>query len=261
MRTAMSHRSLGWVPFLVLGIFMLFTEISLSQNNELFDQGKQQYKAEKYQEALNNWLKIEAEGEHSAALYYNIANAHYRLNSIGPSIYYYEKALELTPGDREILNNLTFAQNATVDAIEPLPQTIFAKWDATLSSWLTFDGWAWVAVSCALSFTLLFLLYYFSIYTLRKRLLFVGSILSLLVLMISLTMSFRTHSRQLTDQPAIIFAESTDIKTDPSKKSETAFILHEGTKVQIVAKDADWFRIVIADGKDGWIPSTDLKEL
>ncbi len=261
MKKLQSHRSLSWLPLVVMGLLLFFTEIAVAQNNELFDQGKQQYKAEKYQEALNNWMKIEAAGEHSAALYYNIGNAHYRLNSIGPSIYYYEKALKLAPGDKEILNNLAFAQNATVDAIEPLPQTIFAKWDTTLSSWLTFDGWAWVTVSCAFLFALLFLLYFFSMYTLRKRLLFVGSILSLLVLLTGLTMSFRTYNRQMNDQPAIIFAESTDIKTDPSKKSETIFILHEGTKVQIIATDEDWYRIVIADGKDGWIPGSDLKAL
>jgi tetratricopeptide (TPR) repeat protein len=254
-------RSLGWLPLVMMGLLLFFTELSFSQSNELFEKGKQLYKAEKYQEALNNWMKIEAAGEHSAALYYNIANANYRLNSIGPSIYYYEKALELAPGDREILNNLAFAQNATIDAIEPLPKTIFAQWDATLSSWLTFDGWAWVTVSCAFLFAVLFLLYFFSNHTLRKRLLFVGSIASFVVLLIGLTMSFRTYNRQLNDQPAIIFAESTDIKTDPSKKSETVFILHEGTKVQIIAKDEDWYRIVIADGKDGWIPGTDLKAL
>lgn len=242
-------------------VFILFSYIGMAQNNALFEQGKQQYKSEKFQEAINNWMKIVRAGEHSSALYYNIANAHYKLNSIGPSIYYYEKALQFAPNDNETLNNLTFAQNATVDAIEPLPKTIFAKWDTTLSSWLTFNGWAWVTVICAVLFALLLLLYYFSVYSVKKRLFFAGAILMFLLIIIGLTMSYRNYHKQVKDQPAIIFAESSNIKSDPSQKSETSFILHEGTKVQIIAEDDDWYRILLADGKDGWIHQKDLKPL
>ncbi len=246
---------------LLFAFFLLCVSVVNAQNNALFEQGKEQYKADNFQEALNNWMKIEASGEHSASLYYNIANAHYKLNSIGPSIYYYEKALQLAPGDKDILNNLAFAQNATVDAIEPLPQTLFVKWDNALSNWLNFEGWAKVSVVSAFLFAIFFLLYYFSASTLRKRALFVSAIVSIFVLFTAVTMSFRTYDRYLSDQPAIIFAESTEIKTEPNMKSETAFVLHEGTKVQILAVEDDWFRIVIASGKDGWIPNTDLKQL
>lgn len=259
-RHSVLRRLPGLIGLIALLFFVCISD-ALAQNNALFEQGKEQYKADKFQEAINNWMKIEAAGEHSAELYYNIANAHYKLNSIGPSIYYYEKALQLAPGDADILNNLAFAQNATVDAIEPLPQTLFVKWDNALSNWLNFEGWAKVSVVSAFLFAIFFLLYYFSAGTVRKRILFVGAIVSIFVLFTAVTMSFRTYDRSISNQPAIIFAESTDIKTEPSRKSETAFVLHEGTKVQILSEEDDWFRIQIADGKDGWIPNTDLKQL
>jgi tetratricopeptide (TPR) repeat protein len=156
MRRNITVKSFGWLPFMVIGLLMFISEMSFAQNQSLFDQGKQDYKSEKYQEAIGSWTKIEQSGAHSSSLYFNLANAHYKLNSIGPSIYYYEKALELAPNDSEILNNLTFAQNATIDAIEPLPKTIFAKWNNKVSGWLTFDGWAWTTVVCAGLFALLF---------------------------------------------------------------------------------------------------------
>ena len=46
-----------------------------------------------------------------------------------------------------------------------------------------------------------------------------------------------------------------------ARPDETAFVLHEGPKVQILSEEDDWFRIQIADGKDGWIHNTDLKQL
>ncbi len=246
--------------FIYLIVF-LFSFLGIAQNNALFEQGKQSYKAEKHQDAIGHWMKIIKDGEHSAAVYFNIANAHYKLNNIGPSIYYYEKALQLSPNDKSVLNNLAFAQNATVDAIEPLPESVFYKWDKRISGLLTYNGWAWVAVISVLMFTVLFLKYYFSVFTRNKRIYFVGAILSVLVFAMGLSLAFRNYNQHLNDKPAIIFAESSDIKSEPTLGSETAFILHEGTKVQILAEDDAWYRVQIADGKEGWIPASDLKAL
>jgi len=243
------------------GFVLLFSMASFAQNGPLFEQGKELYKAEKYIEAVNSWMKILENKQHSASLYYNLGNAHYKLNNIGPSIYYYEKALLLAPNDSDIKNNLAFAENARVDAIEPLPKTIFYKWYHTVSDLLTFDGWSIAVVVFSMSFVLLFLLYYFSYSEGKKRLFFVSALMAILLLGMSLSMAFSTYDDAIKDQPAIIFSESIEVRDAPSLGSETTFTLHEGTKVQIIARDTDWIRIEIANGKDGWIPETDLKEL
>jgi hypothetical protein len=60
-------------------VFLLTFLIALSgfaQNDALFEQGKELYKAENYNEALTTWMKILDSEQHSAALYFNIGNAH-----------------------------------------------------------------------------------------------------------------------------------------------------------------------------------------
>jgi tetratricopeptide (TPR) repeat protein len=245
----------------LLMIILLLAMSNFAQNGPLFEQGKELYKAEKYQEAVNSWMKILESKKHSAELYYNLGNAHYKLNNIGPSIYYFEKALLLSPNDSDIKNNLAFAENATVDDIEPLPKTIFYKWYHSVSETLTFDGWAIAAVSFSVSFVSLFLLYYFSYSEGKKRLFFVAALISILLLGMSFLMAFSTFDEAIKNQPAIIFSESIEVREAPSLGSETAFTLHEGTKVQIIEKDSDWALIEIANGKEGWIPLSDLKEL
>tara|TARA_R110002012_G_scaffold42572_6_gene115875 strand:+ start:46812 stop:47567 length:756 start_codon:yes stop_codon:yes gene_type:complete len=246
----------------LLYILVLIVSFSaFSQNETLFEQGKELYKNGKYQQAINSWMKIVENGEHSAELYFNLGNAQYKLNHIGPSIYYYEKALQLSPNDQDIKNNLAFAENARIDSIEPLPQTVFSKWYTSISSIFTFEGWAVLAVALSLSFVALFLFYYFAFSERKKRLLFVSSMCAGLLLIASLTLAFFTYGDYSKNQPAIIFASEIDVKTEPSMGSNVAFTLHEGTKVQILAQDGNWFRITLADGKDGWIPATDLKQL
>jgi len=242
-------------------IVVLFSMPNFAQNGPLFEQGKELYKAEKYQEAVNSWMKILETKNQSTELYFNLGNAHYKLNNVGPSIYYYEKALSLAPNDNDIKNNLAFAQNATVDDIEPLPKTVFNKWYSSVSEILTFEGWAMSVVVFSMVFVLLFLVYYFSYSEERKRLFFVGAMLSILLFGMSLSMAFSTYNDAIKNQPAIVFSESIEVKDAPNLGSETSFTLHEGTKVQIIEKDADWALIEIANGKEGWIPLSDLKEL
>src|SRR5690554_5234550 len=143
-------------------LILLISFSSFGQNENLFDEGKELYKNGKYQQAITAWMQILDKGEHSAELYFNLGNAQYKLNHIGPSVYYYEKALQLAPNDADIKNNLAFAENARIDAIEPLPETFFSKWYSSIAGIFTFNGWAILAVVSSLSFVALFLLYYFA---------------------------------------------------------------------------------------------------
>ena len=242
-------------------LLALVSSVVWCQSNALFEQGKEHYKNGKFQEAINAWEKVLDNGKHSASLYFNLGNANYKLNNIGPSIYYYEKALQLAPADSDIKTNLKFAENTRIDAIEPLPKTILKRWYEQLAGALTYDGWAVTSVVGAILFVLLFLSYWFSASETKKRLFFITSVVSILVLLVGLVMAYQTYGDVLQDTPAIVFSESTQVKSEPNMGSETAFILHEGTKVQITATEDKWIRVLLANGKDGWIPASDVKRL
>ena len=246
---------------LFFSCLLVISTLGWSQNNALFDQGKAHYKNAKYQDAITTWTKILDHGEHAPELYFNLGNAHYKLNKVGPSIYYYEKALQLAPNDGDIKNNLAFAENARIDAIEPLPKTVFSKWYQSVAGVFTYDGWAKLGVMGAILFMLLFLLYWFSMQERKKRLFFSMSLISMFLMVIAVVMAFQTYQDAVRDRPAIIFAESTDVKNEPKMGGEVAFVLHEGTKVQILLEEENWIRIQLANGKDGWIPLSDVKEL
>lgn len=245
---------------LILGM-LLVSVLGVAQNEALFEQGKENYKNAKFSEAITHWKKIIDNGEESVELYFNLGNANYKLNNIGPSIYYYEKALQLQPNDDDIKTNLAFAENARIDVIEPLPKTVFSRWYQTVSGVFTYNGWAIVSIIGVVLFVGLFLLYWFSISETKKRVYFSTSILSIVICIAALVMAFQTYMDFNQDQPAIIFSESTEVKSEPNMGSETAFELHEGTKVQIIGSDQNWVRIALADGKDGWMPVNDLKQL
>lgn len=242
-------------------VSFLFCSVLIAQNKDLFEQGNALYNEGKYSEAIEKYTAILKSKKHSADLYFNLANAHYKLNHIAPSIYYYEKALLLNPDDIDIKNNMAFAQNMTIDAIDVIPDAGFSKVVKSITNTLSFDGWAKVAVGLVFGFVILFLVYYFAYTTLAKRLTFIGSLVSLFLVCASLAFAFHKYNLDKKDNPAIVFVQETKVKSDPNLRSEEAFRLHEGTKVQVVDSYNDWKKIELADGKTGWVISEDIKLL
>ncbi|CAZ95558.1 tetratricopeptide repeat protein [Zobellia galactanivorans] len=243
-------------------IVIAFVTLTVSgQNKALFDQATEAYNVGEYQRAVDSYLEILQNGQHSAELYYNLGNAYYKLNQIAPSIYYYEKALLLKPNDSEIKNNLGYAQNMTLDAIDRMPATGLTKiYDSTIGI-LSFDQWAYASIVFMILFVLLYIAFYYFHYSSRKRLAFIFSMISLLAMLTSVVFAFLQHSEFEADDPAIVFAKEASVKSEPNKRSLEAFTLHEGTKVNVLEELNDWKKIRIPDGTTGWIQTEDIKIL
>ena len=243
-------------------LILLISTFAIAQNNELFKQGNNLYNEGEFQNAINTYERILDSKNHSAELYFNLANAYYKMNRIAPSVYYYEKALQLSPNDQDVKNNIAFAKNMTIDAIEVMPEIGFSKIMNSIINRFSFDAWALFSVVFVILFVILFLAYHFSYSTNKKRLAFLSSNLSLFLVLIALIFAFQKYDYDQKDKPAIVFAQESEIKSEPNLRSEISFKLHEGTKVQVLEiYNENWTKIKLTDGKTGWIPSQDIKEL
>ncbi len=239
----------------------LFSSIGSAQNTAIFEQANALYNEGKYAESIDKYNVILKSNVHSVELYFNLANAHYKLNNIAPSIYFYEKALQLSPNDEELKNNLAFAKNMTIDAIDAIPLAGLSKIVNKATNLMSFDGWAKIAVGLVFCFVILCLLYYFAYTTLNKRLAFIGSLTTLCLMLITLAFAFHKYNLVKNDRPAIVFEQESKIKSEPNSRSEESFRLHEGTKVQVLDTVKNWSKIKLSDGKTGWISSSEIKLL
>jgi len=243
----------------VFYILLLFTQIFWAQDN--FETGNKLYRQDKFEEAVKAYENVLKTKKHSAELYFNLGNAYYKLNKTAPAIYNYEKALLLNPGYSEAKNNLQFAQNMTIDEIKPVQEVGFGKVIHDFTSSHTYDGWAKIAIGFSVIFLLFFIGYYFSAATLLKRIFFVGLFIALVGLIICVASAIAEKTRYENDKPAIIFADTIGVKNEPKENADDAFILHEGTKVQVIEVLDNWRKIQLADEKEGWINKEALKEI
>lgn len=227
----------------------------------VFDQGNKFYEKENYEAAISSFQSVLNTGKQSAELYFNLGNCYYKLHKVAPAIYNYEKALLLSPNDTEIKTNLEFARKMAIDDIKVIPKVGFNKLLADFTSKYYYDTWAWIAVSFAFVFLLFFVGYYFSQRTIFKRIYFIGMFFWLVGIALSSASGFYEKSRNENERPAIVFAETTPLKSEPKASGQDATILHEGTKVYITESIANWKKVELTDETTGWIEESAIKEI
>lgn len=247
----------------ILGIFFFLTSVLQvnGQNDVLFKKGIDSYNEGRYSEAISYYETILKNKEHSAALYFNLGNCYYRMNRIAPSIYYYEKALILDPNDTEIQNNLAFARQMTVDAIEEMPETGLAKAYQGTAGSLSYEQWAYLSILFVCLGILSYIVYFLVRYSTQKRIALVSSLVLLLLGFMFVALAYIGQQDYQKDQPAIIFADAIIVRAEPNRRSEPVFELHEGTKVQVLDELEDWNKIQLANGQEGWLPQTEIRPL
>jgi tetratricopeptide (TPR) repeat protein len=240
-------------------IVLFFSQVFFAQTG--FEKGNDLYKDGKYDLAVKAYESVLATNKESAELYFNLGNCYYKLQLTAPAIYNYEKALVLDPTNAAVLNNIKFAQKQTIDEIKVVPKVGFAKLLRDFTGIYPFDTWAWITIGFAMTFLLFFMGYYFSQRAVVKRIFFVGMFVVLLFQIMSMSAAFFEKSHFDNEKPAIVFAESTEVKSEPQKASAATFTLHEGTKVYVIETLENWKKIQLTDGTEGWIDSSAIKEV
>lgn len=245
---------------IIVYIFLFLSQAFLAQNS--FEKGNALYQKGQYKEAIQAYESIIKEDrQHSSELYFNLGNCYYKLNKVAPAIYHYEKALVLKPNDTETLNNLKFAKKLTIDEIKEVPKVGFAKLLQNFTAIFSYNTWAWISVGIAFAFLLSFIGYYFSMHTLSKRIYFIMMFVFIFALLITISAGTAEKNQYNNDRPAIVFAESSPVTNEPKKGEPAILILHEGAKVYVIQSLANWRKIELTDGTEGWIDASAIKEV
>jgi len=206
-----------------------------------------------YQQAIKDYEALLKQGA-SADLYYNLGNAYYRTENITKAVLNYERALLLSPSDRDIRFNLQMARSKTIDKITPEQEMFFITWYRSLINLASVDGWARTALIALALAIILALMYLFSERIWLRKVGFFGAIFLIAVFILSNVFAHQQKDLLINRRGAIVTAGAVTVKSTPDKKGTDLFILHEGTKVTITdASMKEWKGIRLADGKEGWI--------
>ncbi|MFN8153443.1 MAG: tetratricopeptide repeat protein [Bacteroidia bacterium] len=227
--------------------------------SERYEAANKLYRGKNYQEAAQQYETLIKEGAVSPEVYFNLGNAYYKSGIVSKAILNYERAKILDPSDEDIQFNLRLAYSGTVDKIEPIPLLFYQRW------WLSFlhitspSGWSWASILC-IWLTLVIAIYYlFAPTPNAKRNSFLAAFTFLLISLTGFFISYAAEHALNAKNSAVVMESTAYIKSSPDDKSTNLFLLHEGTKVEVLKEADGWKQIRIANGNVGWVQESQLE--
>ena len=228
---------------------------------ERWEAGNKAYIEGNYEKAVEDYNAILDGGEYSMKLYYNLANAYFKMGNIGKSILYYNKALRIAPSQEDIRHNLALAEAQTKDRIAVIPEFFLNRWLRTVRNSMSCAAWSvlslvWFGV--LLAFGVLFLL---ASNVKWRKVGFYGALCAFVLFVATTSFAVSSRNDILSHNEAVVMGTAISIKSSPDRSATDLFVLHEGTKVKVLTEVDEWVEVVIADGKKGWTLKSNVEEI
>lgn len=236
-----------------------------------WQEGITAYENHNYKDAVAAFENIVALGEASAEVYYNLANAYFKLGQqnqssrafasgeLGKAILNYHRAIKLNPAMADAHYNLELAVDHTNDT-ESIPQSFVATLWQGLRSMTTSNGWAVTSIVMLAMALILVMMYLLSAnILLRKVGFFVAIVLAVcFVVTTALSISSR-HALENDTRAVVVCHDTTPVHASPDSASKIVRQPSQGVTVRISRNHGDWTEVIFADGEIGWIRNSAIE--
>lgn len=200
---------------------LLYGEIDFDKINLMFDNANKLYEEGNYLEANNLYINIASSNIISKDLYYNIASSYAEIGSNGYAILWYERALNISPFDKEIKNNISLLNG--IDNQSALIVIFYL----TLSLFIIF-------------FTILIILL-----VKKRKIYYLLIILSVLFIMPAII------SYNLINSDYLIVVNRANLYAGGSERTDIVSVINEGEKFRILEEYSNWY--YVKGSFKGWI--------
>ena len=234
-------------------LLLLFTfQFAFSINvDSVFVSANNFYEKSDFLNAINEYKKIIDSEIPNSVLYYNIGNSYFKLNELGYSRLYYEKAKLLTPNDVDLIHNLEILENRLIDDIPKLSSFFLIDIFKKISQTLTSSTWS--LLTLIFTYTSVILICVIMLHKSKKYRKFALNLFLLSFPALVISVVFLLSNIINNKEHGILITTNSYIKTAPSSNSENAFIINEGAKFELIDNVDKWSRIQLEDGNNGWI--------
>lgn len=203
-----------------------------------------------FRDALAGFEAVRVVGVRSAALEYNLANAHFRTHSLGQAIVHYRRALVIDPSHADAQANLQYVRAQ----VEPrFPASAPGLWerllfwhyqwsrDTRLTSAATFSALGWICLALRLRWP--------------AQPLVIGGLASIGLGLI-FSASFLVESFSQAREPAAVVIQKDTLRHGRGETYEPVLQDALGPGVELIVQErrGGWSRVQLPGGVTGWLP-------
>ncbi|MBW5397165.1 SH3 domain-containing protein [Brachyspira pilosicoli] len=218
------------IMLLLFGCNFLFAQNDLESINNIFKNANDLYNQGQYIEANNLYLNLISSNVVSKDLYYNLASSYYEINSNGYAVLWYERALNISPFDKEIKNNIN-----------------------KITERKDYDSFYIIAFYISLVLFVFFSAFLFVLFIKKKNINFLLLTSSIIFLIFSI------YSYNIIKSDYIIIIRNTNIYSGSSVKSDIVSSVYEGEKFRVIKESSNWY--YVKGISKGWINKEDLEKI
>lgn len=233
--------------------------------------GIEAYNNKDYATAVEAFERIVAIDYASADVYYNLANAYFKLGQtnsegrpfgggeLGRAVLNYERALKLDPTNDDARYNLDIAKDLTNDT-EAVPESLLVRVWSAMAGWMTTNGWAGLSVAMLAIVALLVLLYLLHTSTVVRKVSFFVALVALLLFAFATALSLTQRSAANQDNRAVVITtDTTPVHSSPDSSSKIIRQPSQGVTVEVARTEGEWCEVRFVDGEKGWIRSRNVE--
>ena len=257
-------RSVRYIFMTILAALSLGTAVAQSDSlssTARWERAQSAYVEGNYELAAEEYRAIVDGGEYSLKLYYNLGNAYFKLGDMGRAILFYNRALRLAPSNEDVRHNLALAESQIKDRITAVPEFFVKTWVRALRNAMSCTAWSVLSLLTAAAFLAMLLLFLLASPIVVRKVGFYGGVAMLLLFICTTSFAVASRNDILSREGAVVLSSAISVKSSPDRSATDLFVLHEGTKLRILAEVDGWYEVVIADGKKGWIESHTVEQI
>jgi tetratricopeptide (TPR) repeat protein len=248
-----------YYKYIIAFTLLLFSFQNGIANNATLDSANAAYQKNDFDKAIKLYESIIVKDKlESSELYFNLGNAYYKKNNIAYAVLNYERAKKLNPNDDDINYNLKLVNQKIEDKIDAAPQLFLSEWKNGVVDLMSERAWSIFCILLVIVTLVLFAIFVAARNNGFKKTGFFGGAIFLIIAIITFFMAQNKYNFTKYKHDAIVTSPSITVNGSPNEKGTKLFVIHEGTKLNILQAEGDWIEIKIANGNVGWIKNNSI---
>jgi tetratricopeptide (TPR) repeat protein len=250
-----------WMYLFIISLLIVVPIFSKADALSDYKKANDYYQKQDYDNAIKTYESLIKGGAVSPEVYYNLGNCYYKTGNVSLSLLNYERAHKLAPDDEDINFNLRIAGLKIVDKMDPVPEIFYKRWIKNIASLFSTNTWTKFLLGTVWLMFLFFAVYVVGSTAAGKKLGFISGIIMFGLAIVVFVIAQQSYAINFMNQQAIVTSQSAYVKSSPDEKGSDQFIIHEGTKVDVLDELGDWKKIRIANGSIGWLKQQEIETI
>lgn len=203
------------------------------------------YKIKNYNQTIKTYETIISDGFCNSVIYYNLANSYLNVNDIGKASLNNERALILTPRDKDVRNLKSFI----TELIKEPEQNFAEKTIENLKLILNLNEII-ILIFILFGFTTVFIVLYLILY---KKIWLKFSIIFFICFLLFMPVFYLKIKDEVFTKQAVII-KNVDVRNKPIFSEAVSFSIVAGRKVIVLEEIGRWANVKLSvEGLSGWI--------